>query len=532
MEHLYTVADGNSIDTLNLIPNQDCKSAFQTNILWTSRALKDWANDWFIQGNPYSTTPLHPFDHWLPGLTGQMVNWMSLGTYCEAVQVNQVSNETMIERIDKLEGLIDRLMNSSAVDQTISKFLNLKENLDKNTNQKNDSVFTSKTISQMGDKLGNVGTTSSSKSEDISLLPRLSNVKLLFKTLRDQSLIAMSTPRPIKVDDDYKPFPMIWQTIDTLAEPLYADLQHLNELIEDRKGDFENPGKHCSVTHTLLCPSQLRMRITSFKLIIQQGVIDIMTNQALLPQIGLNTLDSMFNQLWELGERGPNISIPGWCQQAIDCINGFEDAMTDAWDEVYDCWEREFITRLWRIEVEHHGGGNGCPKNYVQIHENTVETSHDHTHTVIGDTLVSGGNAHSHPVNIESQPSSGCDSAFQMTSPLEGYLSCPGHLVDLLKPVCVGYREQDIEPLAQHYRSNLKNLCRWMVSAIEAIGLKFSAISVVMSDPSLNGSTINGAFLSQINLLREHNSLLLEQVEHAYGLYSDVNNMKSKREYD
>ena len=42
---------------------------------------------------------------------------------------------------------------------------------------------------------------------------------------------------------------------------------------------------------------------------------------------------------------------------AIDSINAFEDSMLDAWTEVYDCWQREFLTRLWRIEVEHHGGG-------------------------------------------------------------------------------------------------------------------------------------------------------------------------------
>ena len=39
-----------------------------------------------------------------------------------------------------------------------------------------------------------------------------------------------------------------------------------------------------------------------------------MVNQALIPKTGLNIMDSMFNQLWELGEMGPNVSLPGWCQ--------------------------------------------------------------------------------------------------------------------------------------------------------------------------------------------------------------------------
>lgn len=298
---------------------------------------------------------------------------MKLGNYCE-FPMHNISNETMIKQVDKLEGLIDRLMNSQAVDQTISKFLNLKETLEQNADQKKDKVFTSSVIdSQMGKKLGitTTGLTTEKPAsvytapkedqvEDINLVCKLSCVKKLFQQLRNKSMETMKSCRCVSPSAP-GPFPLIWTKIDELAIPLYADLDHLNTLIEDRKFDFENPGKHCSVTHSLLCPLQLRIRITAFKLIIQQGVIDVMTNQAMIPKKGLNILDSMFNQLWELGEVGPNISLPGWCQQAIDCINGFEDAMTDAWDEVYDCWEREFITRLWRIEVEHHGGGEGYP---------------------------------------------------------------------------------------------------------------------------------------------------------------------------
>ena len=90
------------------------------------------------------------------------------------------------------------------------------------------------------------------------------------------------------------------------------------------------------------------------KCIIENGVIDVMMNQATMPKKGKNILDSMFNQLWEYGEKGPTIEIPSWCQEAIESINAFEDGLMDAWDEVFDCWEREFITRLWSIEVEHH----------------------------------------------------------------------------------------------------------------------------------------------------------------------------------
>ena len=51
----------------------------------------------------------------MPGLTGQMIQWMKLGTYNEYKGVSQVGIETMIEKVEKLEAVIDRLMNKDAV---------------------------------------------------------------------------------------------------------------------------------------------------------------------------------------------------------------------------------------------------------------------------------------------------------------------------------------------------------------------------------------------------------------------------------
>ena len=114
MQHLYTVVDNNSYSKLLSIPNQDCKSAFQTNILWTSRALKEWAEGWFINRNADTCTKLYNEDHWLPGLVGQMVQWMKLGTYNE-FNMNNISNETMARKVDRLEAVIDRMMSAAAV---------------------------------------------------------------------------------------------------------------------------------------------------------------------------------------------------------------------------------------------------------------------------------------------------------------------------------------------------------------------------------------------------------------------------------
>ena len=81
-------------------------------------------------------------------------------------------------------------------------------------------------------------------------------------------------------NSDADQYPKIWQNIDVLAKPVYNDLCILNELIEDKFKDSENPGKHCSITHEKLDPTQLKKRIKSFKSIIQQGVTDVMINQA------------------------------------------------------------------------------------------------------------------------------------------------------------------------------------------------------------------------------------------------------------
>lgn len=55
-----------------------------------------------------------------------MIQWMKLGTYNE-FDMNNISNETMIRKVDFLEGVIDRLMNKTAVADTISNYVNLKE---------------------------------------------------------------------------------------------------------------------------------------------------------------------------------------------------------------------------------------------------------------------------------------------------------------------------------------------------------------------------------------------------------------------
>ena len=526
MEHLYNLVDNNSCDKLISIPNQDCKSSFQTNVWWTARALKDWGNNWFIKRNQWSCTPLEDKDFWTPGITGMMIQWMKMGSYCE-FNMKPIANERMIRKLDLLESVIDRLVSKSTVGKVISSFVGLKEKLEKKADQKKDKVFTSKVIdSQMGKKLGVTdtgvenqkieGTTHIAPKEDdvenVVLVNKISCVKKLFRQMRDQALDTLEASR-CTTSSGPGPYPDIWGNIDVLATPLYRDLDIMNELIEDKYNDFETPGKHCNVTHAKLCPSELKKRITSFKCIIQQGVIDVMTNQALLPVKGKDILDSMFNQVWEYSEKGPIVELPSWCQQAIESIDGFERALMDAWSEVFDCWEREFITRLWNISVDHHSS------NHEKTQTHPVNTIHNHQHPFV-------------PLTMMTLASIGGDTKWSHISPLKGVLTCPGHLEKLMKPVCIQYRAFNISHLARNFRTDVKALCQWMVCAIEAIGIRLASISAVMSDPSLNGNCDNVNHLDKIDKLRERNHILLKKVEDAYGIYSDVENMKNKKEYD
>ena len=131
MQHLYTMVDSNSASMLKSIPNQNCKSEFQTNIMWTSTALNEWIDNWFIFGTNVWVTPLWDRAHWLPGQCGEMINWMKIGNAMPHTQSDAIGIETMIEKVDKLEGIIDRMMNKEAVNQTISKFIGVKETLQK-----------------------------------------------------------------------------------------------------------------------------------------------------------------------------------------------------------------------------------------------------------------------------------------------------------------------------------------------------------------------------------------------------------------
>ena len=370
--------------------------------------------------------------------------------------------------------------------------------------------------------------------EQYNLVCKLSCVKSLFKTFREKSLEAMKSCRCVSPSGP-GPYPLIWCNIDILATKVYGALDVMNQLIEDQLG-----------AHVRMCPQKLKKHITAFKCVIRQGVIDVMTNQALLPKKGKNILDSMFNQLWEYGEKGPTLELPSWCQMAIDSINAFENSLLDAWTEVYDCWEREFLTRLWRIEVEHHGGGSdgfiSAPMNWQRQQTVFVRTLHDHIHelppvtTILTQVDKSEGETLEHGLGLKDPitvPPSVLGDSFNFdTIPLVGYFTCPGHLTDLLKPVCVCYKVNNIAFLSENYRPFVKELCQWMVAAIEAIGIKQAAISAVMADPTLNGNCGNDTYLCKINDLREKNHKLLAKVEHAYGIYSDVNNMKNKKEYD
>ena len=104
--------------------------------------------------------------------------------------------------------------------------------------------------------------------ETVELAPTITPVKELFQEFRKLAIETLKKEREVENCSSDK-YPEIWKNIDKLAKPVYKDLCVMNELIEDKFNDYESPGKHCSVTHSKLCPSELKKRITSFKCIIQ-----------------------------------------------------------------------------------------------------------------------------------------------------------------------------------------------------------------------------------------------------------------------
>ena len=70
---------------------------------------------------------------------------MKTGTYVDPI-MQPTAIETMIAKVDMLEGVIDRMIDSSTVADTISKHVNLKEVIEQDSDQKKERIFTSKVI--------------------------------------------------------------------------------------------------------------------------------------------------------------------------------------------------------------------------------------------------------------------------------------------------------------------------------------------------------------------------------------------------
>lgn len=68
--------------------------------------------------------------------------------------------------------------------------------------------------------------------EFVNFVENVSAVKKLFKELRDKSMEALESCRPVSSGGGGA-YARIWTTIDTLAGRVYSDLNHLNCLILD-----------------------------------------------------------------------------------------------------------------------------------------------------------------------------------------------------------------------------------------------------------------------------------------------------------
>ena len=58
-----------------------------------------------------------------------MVRWMCIGEY-RKFDMRDIAIETMIKKVDMLEGVVDRLISAESVATAISNYVNLKEVLE------------------------------------------------------------------------------------------------------------------------------------------------------------------------------------------------------------------------------------------------------------------------------------------------------------------------------------------------------------------------------------------------------------------
>ena len=476
MEHINNIVESKSnnylienIPTRYDIPN--CSTAEE----WGTRYLREKLLAWYHEtADP--DTKIWTNHHWLPGEPGYIVYLLTVGNW-EWYNNLVAGLEDSVARLEDLEATLDLLSSMANVVGTWKKYQTALEVAElkvetPNWDFENTVTFTDEIIDQtmLKELLGvseiigaAAGKITSIRSELRGL--RWSNQAILDK-VRKMSPITLS-------------YPIIWTKLQTMCARVNSDIKtYLNTLILNKRGDQETAGWHSSPSHLMLDISKQLANICKN---IEGDVKNIIDTQKALPKMGKYQLDSMLNKINEIRMKGPLCGIPWHYWMAIDNVNAAERLYNDIWSDVFDCWEREYIIRNWKILVEHHKAG-------------VIPNSH------YGKPLFSA--------------------------------ECPHHLPMLLAPIPVDYRDIDICYLSANCRKNFNGLTSWLTSALYAIGVKRTALAAVINDTSLNGNDENEPWLTMLCDLNAKNIIIKEEIENAIKSYNGTKPLLQKADLD
>ena len=486
MEHLNNIVEKNSNNYLikNITYRHDIPDCSMTEE-FTTRYLREKLLAWYNQtADPQTLIWTH--HHWLPGEPGQIEELLTVGNY-QWYDNLAAGLEDSLARLEDLEATLDLLASMANVKRTIDKYKTAVELAERAIEQTRrlpqadgstitsdpSMIFTDEVIdATMLRALLNVSEVVASANGEVTALRkdleqlRLNNQAILQET-RKMPAVVLSTPA------------VIYEKLFTLCDQVNMDIAtYLNTLILDLRGDFETEGKHSSPSHLLLDISQQLTKICNTVVLDVENIIQ---QQMALPTMGKHRLDSMVNKINEIRMYGPVCSIPWHYWMAIDNVNAAERLYNDIWSDVFDCWEREYITRVWRIVKEHHDGG-------------VIPSS------LYGKPLFSA--------------------------------ECPHHLPQLEAPVPVDYRDIDIKYLSANCRKNFNFLTSWLTSALYAIGVKRAALGAVINDTSLNGDDQNEKWLDMLNELNAKNLVIKNELDKVIGVYSGSGLLLQKADLD
>lgn len=476
MEHINNIIESKSNDYLieNITTRHDipnCSTAEEFCTRYLREKLLAWYNE---TADPQTKTWTEY--HWLPGEPGYIEMLLTVGDY-EWYDNLVAGLEDSVARLEDLEATLDLLASMANAAGTIAKYSTAVEIAEKivetpDWDWKNTVTFTNEMIDEtmLKDLLGVSEIIGSLGGEITAIRAELEGLRWSNQAILEEVRIMAPT---------FLAYPIIWTKLQELCAQVNADIfGFLNTLILNKRGDNETVGWHSSPSHLMLDISEQLAKICET---VQADVQNIIDTQAALPQQGKNRLDSMLNKINEIRLWGPLCSIPWHYWMAIDNVNAAERLYNDIWSDVFDCWEREYIIRNWRILVEHHLGG---------VIPNTF----------YGKPLFSA--------------------------------QCPHHLPLLLAPVPVDYRDIDINYLSANCRKNFNFLTSWLTSALYAIGIKRTALSAVINDTSLNGNDENIAWLTELNTLNEKNLIIKDEIDKAISQYNGTGELLPKADLD